>query len=99
MSTTIKTPLDSPALKDQSEIYPPNFRGRVPLKVKMACNVRGNLHFCPPGTIARVEETYEVWVNRNGAVAAILPNGLQLGLKPAEFDVVEWHPQDGVSLS
>lgn len=34
---------------------------------------------------------YYVWVNSYGAVSAILPNGEQLGLKPDEFEVIEWH--------
>jgi hypothetical protein len=29
----------------------------------------------------------------HGAVAAICRNGEKLGIKPAEFDVVEWHTQ------
>lgn len=30
-------------------------------------------------------------MNSNGAVAAILSEGLLLGLKPEEFKVVDWH--------
>ena len=92
-SSPAYTPQDSPALKKQSHLYPANFRGRVPLKVRLACNVRGHQFLSPPGTIARADEEYDCWVNTHGAVAAILPNGQSLGLKPAEFDVVEWHPE------
>ena len=85
--------LSSPALKHQSEIYPPRYRGRVPWKIKMACTVRPDLEWlCKThGTVAVMDEIYECWVNMHGAVAAICPNGEKLGIKPAEFDVVEWH--------
>jgi hypothetical protein len=87
--------LSSPALKHQSEIYPPRYRGRVPWKIKMACTVRPDLEWlCKTrGTVAVMDEVYECWVNMHGAVAAICRNGEKLGIKPAEFDVVEWHTQ------
>jgi hypothetical protein len=53
--------------------------------------VRADFPFlCPPNTIAVKGEEYDAWVNRNGAVSAILPNGELLGLKPDEFEVTEW---------
>ena len=87
--------LSSPALKHQSEIYPPRYRGRVPWKIKMACTVRPDLEWlCKTrGTVAVMDEVYECWVNMHGAVAAICRNGEKLGIKPAEFDVEEWHTQ------
>ena len=87
--------LSSPALKHQSKIYPPRYRGRVPWKIKMACAVRPDLEwlFKTRGTVALMDEVYECWVNMHGAVAAICRNGEKLGIKPAEFDVVEWHTQ------
>ena len=92
--------LASPALKHQSESYPPRYRGRVPWKIKMACTVRPDLEFLVEkflgkkhGTVAVMDEVYECWVNMHGAVAAICRNGEKLGIKPAEFDVVEWHVQ------
>lgn len=86
----------SPALAWQSDkhgefAYPANYRGRVPLKVKLAATVLPDLPFVPIGTVAEKDEEYFCWVNSYGAVSAILPNGEKLGLRPGEFDVVEWH--------
>lgn len=94
--------LTSPALKWQSDRggrmnYPANFRGRVPLKVKVAKNVTPDLMefkkaFVFKGdTICLKDNEYYVWVNSYGAVFGILPNGERLGLLPSEFDVTEWH--------
>ena len=94
--------LTSPALKWQSDKggrsnYPANFRGRVPLKVKMAKTVQSDLmEFkkeleIKDDTVALMDNEHYVWVNSYGAVSAILPNGQKLGLLPSEFDVVEWH--------
>ena len=96
--------LTSPALKWQSDMpgrssYPANFRGRVPLKVKVAKNVTPdlmgfkNVLGIKNDTICLKDNEYYVWVNSYGAVSAILPNGERLGLLPSEFDVTEWHPQ------
>jgi len=92
----------SPALKWQSDrkgraAYPANFRGRVPLKVKLAKTVKPDLmEFATTlgiknDTIALKDSEYYVWVNSYGAVSAILKNGEHLGLLPSEFDVIEWH--------
>jgi len=94
--------LTSPALKYQSEEhgrhgYPANFRGKVPLKVKVAKTVTPDLmEFkkelrIKEDTICLKDNEYYVWVNSYGAVSAILPNGEKLGLLPSEFDVTEWH--------
>ncbi|HRH44030.1 MAG TPA: hypothetical protein PKY82_20535 [Pyrinomonadaceae bacterium] len=86
----------SPALNWQSDrrgscAYPANFRGRVPLKVKLATTVYPDVPFVPSDTVAQKDCEYYVWVNSYGAVSAILPNGETLGLRPSEFNVVEWH--------
>ena len=112
LEITTKTPLTyeqmlavaltSPALKWRSDrkgsaAYPANYRGRVPLKVKLAKTVKPDLmEFAPilgitKDTIALKDNEYYVWVNSYGAVSAILENGKQLGLLPSEFDVVAWH--------
>ena len=96
--------MESPALKWQSDRggrsnYPANYRGRVPLKVKVAKNVVPDLpHFhkllkVKDDTVCVKDNEYYVWVNSYGAVTAILPNGEKLGLLPSEFDVIEWHNQ------
>ena len=98
----LATALSSPALKWQSDkkgraAYPANFRGRVPLKVKVAKTVRPDLiEFAPilgikKDTVCLKDNEYLVWVNSYGAVSAILENGEKLGLLPSEFDVTEWH--------
>ena len=95
--------LNSPALNWQSDRggkmnYPANFRGRVPLKVKVAKNVTpdlpmfSNILGIQKDDICLKDNEYYVWVNSYGAVSAILPNGKKLGLLPSEFDVTEWHP-------
>lgn len=92
----------SPALEWQSDrkgraSYPANFRGRVPLKVKLAKTVtpdlmefRNELRI-KDDTICLKDNEYYVWVNSYGAVSSILENGEKLGLLPSEFDVTEWH--------
>lgn len=98
----LATALTSPALKWQSDkkgkaAYPANFRGRVPLKVKVTKTVRPVMPGLAPifgikkGTFCLKDHIYVVWVNSYGAVSAILENGEQLGLLPSEFDVIEWH--------
>ena len=94
--------LTSPALNWKSNrkgrnAYPANFRGRVPLKVKLAKTVKADLiHLAPllgikKNTVALKDNEYYVWVNSYGAVSAILENGEHLGLIPSEFDITEWH--------
>jgi macrodomain Ter protein organizer (MatP/YcbG family) len=86
--------LSSPALKSLSELYPPNRRGKVPLKIKMACTVKSDrsLFFNnDPDIVAHVDQEYYVWCNSHGAMAAILPNHIKLGIKPSECDIIEWH--------
>ncbi len=34
---------------------------------------------------------YPAWTNSYGAVCAVFSDGSKLGLKPDEFEVVEWH--------
>jgi hypothetical protein len=94
--------LSSPALQWQSDRggrnnYPANYRGRVPLKVKVAKKVEPDLPWLKKelgvkdDTVCQKDNEYYVWVNSYGAVSAILPNGEKLGLLPSEFDVIEWH--------
>lgn len=92
---------ESPALKTQSKHYPARFKGRVPMRIKMLMNVRPD-PWCGaigqsggPGTILRYDETYECWTNSHGAVAGICANGFKLGVKPDEFEVVEWYMPNG----
>lgn len=86
--------MSSPALKEQSEIYPPGHHGKVPLKIKMDCTVKSDLPLfvqTKPGMIAYEGQEYYVWCNSHGAISAILPNGEKLGIKPGECEIIEWH--------
>lgn len=66
----MKTPQDSPALKERSENYPPCWRDRVPLRVKMAKTVCSEMPFLP-SIEAKIGQEYDVWVNSHGALSAI----------------------------
>ncbi len=85
----------SPALRYQGEKYPANYRGRVPSKIKMAKTVYPDYPDPrqPAGTMLELDQVYDCWVNSYGAVSGICTNGEKLGVKPGEFDVVEWHPK------
>ena len=82
------------ALIHQSEHYPASWRGMVPKRVKMATTVRPDFPACltwPDDSCCDNGEEYDVYVNSHGAISAVLPNGKNLGLKPYEFEVIEWH--------
>lgn len=91
--------LESPALKWKSDrkppfTYPAYFNGKTPLKVRMNTTVTSDLPMFFPDAadlLCVQGNEYHCWVNSYGAVSAILPNGKQLGLKPGEFEVIEWH--------
>ncbi len=85
------------ALKEINLVhYPKRYNLRVPLKVKMKETVMSELLFF---LIASEEDVlaaiggneYYVSVNSLGAVSAIFDNGTCLGLKPDEFEVIEFH--------
>lgn len=91
-----ETRIDCPALHKRSNSYP--FGDRVPRTVKMFTTVvadpmpgiasallQGDGPICPEGQI------FPVWTNSHGAVAAVLPDGKHLGLRPSEFEVDTWH--------
>lgn len=63
----------------------------VPSKVRMLRTVRpdGPLTKRPLECVARIGEEYEVESGKWGAISAKTPGGL-LGLRPYEFEVVEW---------
>ncbi len=87
----------SPALEWKSDregtfSYPEHWHGKVPYKVKMLKTVYPDIPFlCKEDTVCERQKEYYAWVNSYGAVAAILENGEKLGLKPSEFEIIEWH--------
>ncbi len=82
----------SPALLSRSELYPAAWRGRVPKRIRMMKTVRSDFP-CISRLIAPKGGEYNAWVNSHGAVAAVLPIGEMLGVRPYEFEVIEWHPE------
>lgn len=91
--------LESPALKHRDDQYPNRFQDRVPWKIRMLETVKPDVpeQFIGDGlhttaTVAVQGDVVECWVNSYGAVSAICRNGFKLGVKPDEYEVVEWHP-------
>ena len=87
---------DSPALIRRANGYPSQYKGRVPLFVKMSRTVTSDLPLVVmedgDEKIAIGENEYPVWVNSYGAVAIVYSNGSTLGVKPDEFTVTKFHP-------
>ncbi len=83
--------IDCPALHEQSEHYPARFKGRVPQRIFMLRTIYPECPGAKPGTVARRDGEYDAWTNKHGAVCAVCDNGEHLGVKPDEFDVIEWH--------
>jgi hypothetical protein len=84
---------ESPALESQSDTYPAEWGGKVPKVVRLTrvVPVDGEV-FMWNVTSTRVPGPgeYPAWVNSHGAVAMIRPDGSSFGLRPNEFEVVEW---------
>lgn len=92
----IRTPADSSALTHQSELYPARFGGRVPLRVRLTKTVTADVMPYPLCLTQEqlaflIGQEVPVWVNSHGAVAGIDAHGRCLGLKPDEFEVVQFH--------
>lgn len=87
-----------PALREKSKSYPKRFGGRTPKTIRMLQTVRPDMPFskCAP---ALAGQEYPAWTNSHGAVCAISPDGERLGVKPAEFEIVEWFEADGVTVT
>lgn len=93
-----------PAVRHQSDHYPPRFAGLVPLLVRPTMVVRPDWPIPLIDPKARdmavvPTEVYPVWTNSHGAVTAYLPDGERLGLKPNEFEVVTWFDPLGPAAS
>jgi hypothetical protein len=87
--------MESPALFGVSAHWPKKW-DRVPKRVLMLRTAVPDhlLAMVNPklrGLAAVNGQDYPVWVNRHGAVSAVLPGGHRLGLYPSEFEVVEFH--------
>lgn len=64
--------------------------GRIPARVKMLKTVTSDFPLIKPVIIAQQGREYEVASNPLGAISVYLEDGKQLGVKPDEFEVVEW---------
>ncbi len=93
-----------PALKHHAKGYPVRWNDRTPKTIRML------RHVTPDALCAMVDPTardmaaenageYPAWTNSYGAVCAVFPDGRRLGVKPAEFEVVEWFEADGVTVT
>jgi hypothetical protein len=88
--------VDCPALHARHihKGYP--FGDKVPKTVRLKQTVTtdviaGAFFLSNPPLVAVNSATYPAWTNSYGAVCAVFPDGDMLGLKPDEFEVVEWH--------
>jgi len=64
----------------------------VPAKVRLTAQVRGDFPI-GHGTVAEAG-VHDCDSNKWGAISIIAGNGKRLGIKPAEFDVVEWRANE-----
>lgn len=87
----MNTSYDSPALSTQSTHYPAEWNGNVPKKIRMLSSVKSDIPFVQMRCAAQME--YAAYVNSHGALSAIINDDDMLGLKPGEFEVIEWHDE------
>ena len=79
-----------PAFEDQAREYP--WPGRVPVRVRMNFTVHADWPLFikrPPRLTAEGGKEYSAYTNRYGAVSVLIDDRL-LGVKPHEFEVVEF---------
>jgi len=93
-----------PALKEKSRHYPKAWKNRTPKTIRMVRTVTPDVLCAMADPSVRSmradgDAEYPAWTNSQGAVCAIFPDGKHLGLKPAEFEVVEWFEADGVTVT
>lgn len=43
-----------------------------------------------PAPFALAGSVLPSWTNNHGAIAVVLNDGIHLGVKPGEFEIVEW---------
>lgn len=86
--------VDCPAIHVRAIAKGYPFGDKVPKTVRLRQTVTADyvpgIGFLSPA-VAVYSATYPAWTNSYGAVAAVLADGKHLGLKPDEFEIVEWH--------
>ena len=83
--------VDCPALRERlhEKGYP--FGENVPLSICMKRTVGADFPMlADTKEKAKRDMWYPAWTNSYGAVSVMLPDGKLLGVKPDEFEVVEW---------
>ena len=90
-----------PALKEKSAHYPVRWNGRTPKTIRMLQTVWPDVPRTRDATVGPAEQgtEYRAWTNVHGAVCAVFPDAEHLGVKPREFEVVEWFEADGVTVA
>lgn len=91
-----------PALKHKDTSYPRSWNGRTPKAIRMLRDITPDAicAIADPMRNTRAEKglEYQAWTNSYGAVCAVFPDGQKIGVKPHEFEVVEWFEADGVTV-
>ena len=88
---------ESSALSWRDSSYPACYRGRVPWKIRVLKEIKSDIPAIwaikpnDPATVLHSGDIVECRVNMYGAVAGIRANGELLGLKPGEFEVIQFH--------
>lgn len=92
-----KTERPSPALRLQSDDYPAQWQGRVPIQGRILKRVVGLRLPGDPYLVLNPGGEVELWVNSHGAAAAWavdlspeMDSVHRLGLKPDEFEITGW---------
>jgi len=101
--------IDCPALQLRDpKHYPKRYGDRVPATIRAVGSRGSDIAGLTKEPALRVEngEIYGAWTNSYGAVCAVSPEGLKLGLRPSEFDVVtfwvlrgdDWHEEPAEAM-
>lgn len=76
-----------------SEHWPASYRGRIPVRVRMACDLGPDMWpIISPGTPriwVRQDQELPVTCNQHGAMSLVTEHG-NLGVKPLECEIIEW---------
>lgn len=86
---------ESPALLNGfSKHYPEHFKGLIPLRVKILRFVYPDYNLDGTAGHCSENEICVVWTNIHGAVTAECAGNRKLGLRPDEFEVIEWYDRE-----
>ena len=76
-----------------SKHWPPSYRGRIPVKVRMACDLGPDMWAIlgrgTPRIWVNKDAELPVKCNQHGAMTLLTQYG-QLGVKPLECEIIEW---------